>query len=175
MSAFVYAIEDPTGSVKIGWSTNPDERLKTLRSARGIPLALVYVERADDCGVAFAIERECHAALSKRRMLGEWFQITADEARQAIKGAVKTVAAPILDPGVCRAARSFAGMNQTQLAKAADVSLQILKRFEAERATPLRSELVRMRAALEAAGVVFIEENGGGEGVRKAKPRGRKK
>ena len=41
-----------------------------------------------------------------------------------------------------------------------------IRKFENEQATPQRASLHVMRAALEAAGVIFIAENGEGPGVR---------
>jgi transcriptional regulator with XRE-family HTH domain len=55
------------------------------------------------------------------------------------------------------------------LAKNADVSPDTIARFE--RGEHLRSVTVdSIRAAFEAAGIEFISENGGGAGVRFAKP-----
>jgi transcriptional regulator with XRE-family HTH domain len=62
--------------------------------------------------------------------------------------------------------------SQEQLAEAADVSLPTIKRLEANDG-PLggRSETgAKIQTTLEAAGVEFIDENGGGVGVRLRKP-----
>ncbi len=51
----------------------------------------------------------------------------------------------------------------------ASVSTNTISRFE--KGEPLKDRTVAaIRSALEAAGVRFIEENGGGPGVRLAKP-----
>ncbi|WP_370643281.1 XRE family transcriptional regulator [Roseomonas cutis] len=47
-----------------------------------------------------------------------------------------------------------------------------IMRFEGREASPRRSTLTAIRAALEAAGVEFIAENGGGAGVRLRKGEG---
>ncbi len=58
------------------------------------------------------------------------------------------------------------GWSQTELANAADVARQTVVDFERGARSPYAANLERMRAALEAAGVEFIPENGGGAGVR---------
>lgn len=64
-----------------------------------------------------------------------------------------------------RMARAATGLGVRDLAKAAGVSPDTVARLE--RGEELRpSTVAAIRAALEAAGVIFIEENGGGPGVR---------
>ncbi|QTI79024.1 helix-turn-helix domain-containing protein [Roseomonas marmotae] len=58
------------------------------------------------------------------------------------------------------------GWNQAQLAEAAQVARQTVVDFERGARTPYPNNLTAIRAALEAAGVEFIPENGGGAGVR---------
>jgi predicted transcriptional regulator len=70
-----------------------------------------------------------------------------------------------------KAARSLIGWSQEELASAADVSLPTIKRLEAVEG-PLggrQATTDKIRAALEKAGVAFINENGGGPGVRLGK------
>jgi transcriptional regulator with XRE-family HTH domain len=67
-----------------------------------------------------------------------------------------------------KAARALLGWSQEQLAAAAEVSVPTIKRLEAGDG-PLggRDDTgAKIRSALEFAGVTFIEENGGGRGVR---------
>jgi transcriptional regulator with XRE-family HTH domain len=71
-----------------------------------------------------------------------------------------------------KAARALLAWSQEQLAVAAEVSTPTIKRLEASDG-PLggRSETAnKIRAALQAAGIEFIDENGGGPGVRLKKP-----
>jgi DNA-binding XRE family transcriptional regulator len=71
-----------------------------------------------------------------------------------------------------KAARALLAWSQEHLASAAHVSIPTVKRLEAQDG-PLggRSETAaRMRYALEHAGIEFIDENGGGPGVRLKKP-----
>lgn len=69
----------------------------------------------------------------------------------------------------CRAARGLVDMDQATLAEAASVSRSVIVDFENGRRTPNRNNLAAIRAALEDAGVAFIDANGGGPGVRLAK------
>src|SRR5262245_18645542 len=66
-----------------------------------------------------------------------------------------------------RAGRALLGWSQTRLAEMAGLSLPTVKRVEAARG-PKVSEGARhaLQKALELAGVEFIDENGGGPGVR---------
>ena len=75
-----------------------------------------------------------------------------------------------------RAARGLLGWSQSDLAKRAGLSLPTVKRVESDTGSIRVSDDARakLRRALEAAGVVFIDENGGGLGVRFWKARGRK-
>jgi transcriptional regulator with XRE-family HTH domain len=67
-----------------------------------------------------------------------------------------------------KAARSLLGWSQEELAIASAVSLPTIKRLEAaEGLLGGRQETAdKIRVALEKAGVDFIDENGGGLGVR---------
>lgn len=62
------------------------------------------------------------------------------------------------------------GWNQAQLAEAARVSRMTIMDFERGARTPHPNNLAAIRAALEAAGVEFTDEDGGGAGVRLRKP-----
>ena len=75
-----------------------------------------------------------------------------------------------------KAARALLAWSQEELASAASVSIPTVKRLEAQDG-PLggRDETgSKIRCALEAAGIEFIEENGGGPGVRLRKRQGAK-
>ena len=70
-----------------------------------------------------------------------------------------------------RGARAVLRLSQADLARAASVSLETIKRLEAmDGELKVRLDtLTRIKEALEKAGVEFIPENGGGAGVRLAK------
>ena len=62
-------------------------------------------------------------------------------------------------------ARAALDWSTTELARAANVGVNSVNRFETGRDARI-STVEKLRSALEAAGIVFIAENGGGEGVR---------
>ncbi len=78
----------------------------------------------------------------------------------------------MLDGAQLRGARAMLGWSAGQLAAASKVSLATIQRAETSdgpvRMTAANAELIRR--TLEAAGVEFIPENGGGAGVRLRKP-----
>jgi transcriptional regulator with XRE-family HTH domain len=76
----------------------------------------------------------------------------------------------MLTPAQCRAARGLIDWSQTELAERAGVGIVTIRQLEAGVHAPRRSTLDVVRRALEAAGVEFIAENGGGPGVRLRKP-----
>jgi transcriptional regulator with XRE-family HTH domain len=71
-----------------------------------------------------------------------------------------------------RAARALLRWEQRQLAEASSVSLPTIKRLETKPGLLLAhgTTLAALTRAFEVAGVEFIDENGGGAGVRLRKP-----
>jgi predicted transcriptional regulator len=70
----------------------------------------------------------------------------------------------MLSSGQIRGARAILRVGQAELAKAADVSLETVKRIESmEGELKIRLDtLTKIKTALEKAGIEFIAENGGG-------------
>ena len=74
-----------------------------------------------------------------------------------------------------RAARGLLGWSQSELAARAGLSLPTVKRLEAGFGPRVSNEARgKMQQAIEAAGIEFIDENGGGSGVRFKTKRKRK-
>jgi transcriptional regulator with XRE-family HTH domain len=73
-----------------------------------------------------------------------------------------------------RAARALLGWSQSELALRAGLSVPTLKRLEGGFGPHVSDEArAKLMKAIEAAGVEFIEEDGGGAGVRFRKARRR--
>jgi DNA-binding transcriptional regulator YiaG len=71
-----------------------------------------------------------------------------------------------ISPAQVRAARGLLDWSQSRLAAVSALPLRTLVRFEAGEGAPRQATLSSLQLALEAAGVEFIEQNGGGPGVR---------
>jgi transcriptional regulator with XRE-family HTH domain len=76
----------------------------------------------------------------------------------------------MISPAQCRAARALVGLSQDDLAAASKVAKATIGNFEAGKRSPYQRTLDDICAALEAAGVEFI--NGDRPGVRLNKPVG---
>lgn len=69
----------------------------------------------------------------------------------------------------CRAARALLKWTQTELAKTTNLSPVSVRNFE-NGGEMRQSNQKLLRLTFENAGIVFIDENGGGAGVRFAEP-----
>ncbi len=76
-----------------------------------------------------------------------------------------------LSAGQIRAARGLIGWSQNQLAAAAKVGRATIADFESGKRGPYSRTIEELRLALESAGVIFVDENGEGPGVRLRKGR----
>jgi transcriptional regulator with XRE-family HTH domain len=69
-------------------------------------------------------------------------------------------------PEQIRAARALLDWTRKDLSAASRITIRTLARIESAQTVPRESTLNALTATLEAAGVEFIAENGGGPGVR---------
>ena len=72
----------------------------------------------------------------------------------------------MITPSQCRAARGLLDWTQQELADAARIGVATVRLFEGEAADARPATLAVLRQAFESAGVQFIDENGGGPGLR---------
>jgi hypothetical protein len=66
----------------------------------------------------------------------------------------------------CRAARALLDLSVAQLSELTVIPRVVIEEFEGGGAPLSETDLSAIRHALEQAGVVFIDPNGGGPGVR---------
>jgi transcriptional regulator with XRE-family HTH domain len=72
----------------------------------------------------------------------------------------------MFSPAQCRAARGLLDWSQQDLASQAGVGVVTVRQVENGSTEPRRATLAVVRQAFDRAGVEFIDENGGGPGVR---------
>lgn len=76
MSGTVYIVlAEGTTRIKIGWSTSPQQRIETLRTACPFPLRVLREIPSLRAG---ALERELHQRYAPYRQQGEWFELPAE-------------------------------------------------------------------------------------------------
>ena len=71
-----------------------------------------------------------------------------------------------ITPAQCRGARAMLAWSRDDLAAAAKVAKRTIVDFERGARSPQHSTAAAIASALESAGIEFIEENGGGPGLR---------
>lgn len=79
---------------------------------------------------------------------------------------------PVVKPAQVRMARAALNWSLGQLSEAAGVHRNTISNFETGKYGGSQEALKAIRAALEAAGAIFVDENGDGPGVRLRKDRG---
>jgi predicted transcriptional regulator len=72
----------------------------------------------------------------------------------------------MITPAQCRAARALLDWTQQDLADSARIGVATIRLFEGAAADSRHATLTVLRQTFQSAGVEFIDENGGGPGVR---------
>ena len=87
--ARVYVIQSETGAVKIGRSEDPDGRLRAIQAAHPAALKLCHSSAVrEDCSL---VESTAHRLLANKRKIGEWFDVSVDDAIAAVAKAIDEV------------------------------------------------------------------------------------
>lgn len=89
-SQYIYVIceqTETTTPVKIGFSANPEKRLRQLQTGQATPLVLFHKEEVPAENVR-ALERVIHQELRHKKSRGEWFNLTPEDAVVEIKHAL---------------------------------------------------------------------------------------
>lgn len=82
--AYVYVIGREDGPVKVGYSVNPEDRIKELQSGAAFKLEIFHLAEAKNRKHAYTIEHDFHAVFSAKRLFGEWFDMNADSAAEGV-------------------------------------------------------------------------------------------
>ena len=80
----IYIIGPKDGPFKIGYSGNPTHRLSTLQTGTTDFLMLHYKEETET-EKAIVIEKLIHRQIGYKRIRGEWFDVTLEEAKAEVR------------------------------------------------------------------------------------------
>jgi DNA-binding XRE family transcriptional regulator len=162
MDRCVYVAGSDEGPKKIGIADDVAKRLCSLQGASPYPLKVIYAQKFS-AWAAGMVERKAHQALADRRMRGEWFDVSGDEAIGAVQRAASEAptqpegSEKLISPVQCKGARSMLGLSQENLAVAVGVSDRTIHGFERRRGEINRPTRIAIRKVLEARGARFVE------------------
>ena len=71
---YVYMIQKGYGSIKIGVSANPEDRLAELQTGNHGELHLIAKFPFESRSMALTMEKELHVKFADSRLKGEWFK-----------------------------------------------------------------------------------------------------
>ena len=83
-SSYIYVIGDTSKPYKIGFTKNPDKRLKSLQTGNPRKLSMLYKEKINENEIKY-IEKQIHKELKRKQISGEWFDISLEDAILEIK------------------------------------------------------------------------------------------
>jgi len=80
----VYIIASEGGMCKVGKANDPSARMAALATGHPYKLMLAHVFPTTSDTEAYAVEQRAHSVLASKRMSGEWFNVTIEEAIAAV-------------------------------------------------------------------------------------------
>lgn len=82
---YIYVISaNEAGPVKIGFSKNPEARLRQLQTGHASPLKLFHKELIEGYDVRH-VEKTIHKQIRYKRISGEWFSLPVEDAISEVK------------------------------------------------------------------------------------------
>ena len=81
--SYVYIISSTNGRIKIGFSKNPQKRLRSLQTGNDCKLTLEYTQEVSANKVRL-IEQKVHDSVRYLRKSGEWFAMDVEAAKAEI-------------------------------------------------------------------------------------------
>lgn len=85
--AYVYVIGSSGGPCKVGYSVDTERRLRDLQRPRTQRIT-VFGKWPIGHAAALSVERYAHWLLREKQISGEWFDVTAEEAADAVSAAI---------------------------------------------------------------------------------------
>lgn len=162
--AYVYVIGAEDGPQKIGVANDPQSRRAMLQTGNpsllGVAAAVPVARRH-----ALAVEKQAHRILKSKRIRGEWFNVSPEEAADAIRLAVDAVvnACPVeipcqpISPVQMRMARAGLGWGVRDLAERTGLQPGTISRIENGKEA-MGGSLRKIEEAFREAGVEFPDE-----------------
>lgn len=86
---YVYAIQKENKLVKIGVSVNPEKRINTIRTHSAEVILNIFI--SEKTNKYKEIERKIHQMFKKERVMGEWFNVDFQLAKQRIEDFSKII------------------------------------------------------------------------------------
>lgn len=87
---FLYVIGSDAGPQKIGIASNVKSRLGGLQTSNHLRLAIASKEPIEPENARLA-EARAHSLLANRRLAGEWFSVSPEDAAAAVRQAIADV------------------------------------------------------------------------------------
>jgi hypothetical protein len=85
VNTYLYVIASAEhGPCKIGYSINPEKRLKQLQTGHAHPLKLWFAQAVPN-HEARRIERQIHCTIGHLRTKGEWFSVSVNDATTEVQ------------------------------------------------------------------------------------------
>lgn len=132
----LYVVQAQSGLVKIGIAKDPAARLEALQTGSPEHLALVHTHMPEDFP-ADAVERAAHDILRSMRRKGEWFEVSVEQAIDAIQAGLDRLRNPkpprpetVDGPKAARAWRDKRGFTRDQLAELIGHSASTIRQME---------------------------------------------
>lgn len=88
MSSYIYVIAaSEQGPVKVGISKDPHRRLRQLQTGQAEPLRLFHTEAIEE-KQALLMEKAVHADNRHKKLKGEWFAMSVEDAILEVRHAM---------------------------------------------------------------------------------------
>lgn len=84
---YIYIIGNSESQQKIGFAKNPQKRLKALQTGNAQKLFLHHVAEVPEEKVKI-LEKKIHHEINHKKIKGEWFNISAEEAKLILDHAI---------------------------------------------------------------------------------------